>query len=214
MLLLPQRCLMFLDHGSLIPNFLSTTQAGNIISHSLVTTSHRLIMSDMNIYDISVGVYINAVTTLIHILKKAALQPDATDLPSARLISDMQPLSFQVQSVSNNAVKSLKRLGLDVSMFEDNETTMKQLISRSEKTLSLLESIDPATLEGKETATVSLPGGSLTGKQIILGWPMPNIFFHLQAAYCILRMKGVPLGKQDYLDPWHDGDWDRAWTAK
>lgn len=29
----------------------------------------------------------------------------------------------------------------------------------------------------------------------------PNLFFHLVTAYNILRSKGVPLGKMDYLDP-------------
>lgn len=28
---------------------------------------------------------------------------------------------------------------------------------------------------------------------------MPNLFFHLQTVYAILRMKGVPLSKLDYL---------------
>lgn len=28
---------------------------------------------------------------------------------------------------------------------------------------------------------------------------LPNAFFHLQTAYAILRMKGVPLSKRDYL---------------
>jgi hypothetical protein len=78
-------------------------------------------MSDINIYDVSVGVYIGGVTVLINILKKAALQPDAATLPSARLIDDMQPLSFQVQSVSNTVSKLLKRLlGTDVEAWEDN----------------------------------------------------------------------------------------------
>lgn len=27
----------------------------------------------------------------------------------------------------------------------------------------------------------------------------PNFFFHVAMAYAILRMKGVPLGKMDYL---------------
>jgi hypothetical protein len=161
-------------------------------------------MSDLNIYDVSVGTYIGGLTVLVNILKKAALQPDADTLPSARLIDDMKPLSFQVQSVSNTVSRSLTRLmETKVESWEDNETTMEQLIERAEKTLALLESIDPETLEGKEKTTVELPVGKMTGKQFILGFGMPNLFFHLQMAYAILRMKGVPLGKDDYLGPWH-----------
>lgn len=50
--------------------------------------------------------------------------------------------------------------------------------------------------------TVEMPGRQLTGKQLILGFGMPNLFFHLQTAYAILRMKGVPLLKSDYFEPW------------
>lgn len=28
---------------------------------------------------------------------------------------------------------------------------------------------------------------------------LPNAYFHLQTTYAILRMKGVPLGKMDFL---------------
>lgn len=161
-------------------------------------------MSDIKIYDISVGTYIGGLKVLVNILKKAALQPDADTFPSARLIDDMNPLSFQVQSVSNTVSRSLKRLmETDVESWEDNETTMDQLIERAEKTLALLESIDPKTLEGRENTVVKVAGEEITGKQFILGFGMPNLFFHLQTAYAILRMKGVPLGKDDYLGPWH-----------
>ena len=159
-------------------------------------------MSDINIFDVSVGVYIGGVIALINLLKKAALQPDAATLPSARLIDDMKPLSFQVQSVSNTVSRSLKRLmGIDVEEWEDNETTMEELIVRAEKTLAMLKSINPKTLEGKETAMVGIRGGQLPGKQFILGFAMPSLFFHLQTAYAILRMKGVPLGKADCVEP-------------
>ncbi len=106
-------------------------------------------MSDVSIYDISVGTYIEGLTVLVNILKKAAMQPDADTLPSASLIEDMLPLSFQVQSVSNTVSGSLKRLlKTDIQSWEDNETTMEQLVERAENTLALLKGMDPKTLEG------------------------------------------------------------------
>lgn len=160
-------------------------------------------MSEVGIYDISVGTYIAGLTVLVNILKKAALQPDADTLPSASLTEDMLPLSFQVQSVSNTVSISLKRLlKTDIQSWEDNETTMGQLIARAENTLALLKNIDPKSLEGAEKNVCKVAGEELTGRQFILGFAMPNLFFHLQTAYAILRMKGVPLGKDDYLGPW------------
>ncbi|KAK9415992.1 hypothetical protein SUNI508_09952 [Seiridium unicorne] len=161
-------------------------------------------MSEVSIYDISVGTYIGGLTVLVNILKKAALQPDADTLPSASLIEDMLPLSFQVQSVSNSVSVSLKRLlKTDIQSWEDNETTMEQLIERAENTLSLLKNMDPKTLMGAEKNVCKVAGEEMTGRQFILDFAMPNLFFHLQTAYAILRMKGVPLGKGDFMGPWH-----------
>lgn len=30
---------------------------------------------------------------------------------------------------------------------------------------------------------------------------LPNVFFHVQTTYALMRMKGVPLGKMDFLVP-------------
>lgn len=44
------------------------------------------------------------------------------------------------------------------------------------------------------------PGAlNLTSKAYILNYALPNVFFHLQTTYAILRARGVPLGKSDYL---------------
>lgn len=36
-------------------------------------------------------------------------------------------------------------------------------------------------------------------KDSVIDHGIPNFFFHIQTAYAILRSKGVPLGKRDYL---------------
>jgi hypothetical protein len=34
-----------------------------------------------------------------------------------------------------------------------------------------------------------------------LRFALPNFFFHVTTAYDLLRQKGVPLGKMDYIGP-------------
>jgi hypothetical protein len=43
--------------------------------------------------------------------------------------------------------------------------------------------------------------GSMTfkGQQYLLGFALPNFYFHMTAAYAILRHCGVELGKRDFL---------------
>ena len=38
-----------------------------------------------------------------------------------------------------------------------------------------------------------------TVEDFLLSFSIPNLHFHATTAYDILRMKGVPLGKRDYL---------------
>ena len=45
------------------------------------------------------------------------------------------------------------------------------------------------------------PRGDLTfvGRDYLLGFALPNFYFHVTTAYAILRAKGVVIGKMDYL---------------
>ena len=38
-----------------------------------------------------------------------------------------------------------------------------------------------------------------SGQNFLLGFSQPNFYFHATTFYDILRMKGVPLGKRDYM---------------
>ncbi len=74
-----------------------------------------------------------------------------------------------------------------------------------EKTLVLLKAIDPSEVEGVDDKLLTLPtadGGTAetTLLAVTLSYAVPNFFFHVNMAYAILRSKGVPLGKNDYLD--------------
>lgn len=166
-------------------------------------------MSDISIYNVSVGVFTRGTVVLIDLLNKAAQHSDAASFPSATLIEDMKPLSFHVKSVWNTANLSLKRFGIDgTETWEDEEpVTLAQLIEHAEKLKAFLDGIKPAQLGGKDKMEMKVLGEAGTGKRFILSLGMPNFFFHLQTVYSILRMKGVALGKDDYLTPWNDS-WD------
>ena len=40
---------------------------------------------------------------------------------------------------------------------------------------------------------------NFSGLQYLQGFASPNFYFHLTAAYAILRHNGVPLGKKDFF---------------
>jgi hypothetical protein len=66
-------------------------------------------------------------------------------------------------------------------------------------------SVAPAQFEGAESRDLKLvfPWATyeFTGGRYLSYWALPNFFFHATTAYDILRARGVPVGKSDFLGP-------------
>lgn len=142
--------------------------------------------------------------TLDELLTKAEKQPNSQHLPQARLCDDMNPLSFQVHAATRFSELVLARLsGRDAIEYEDNLVSFHDMHARIAEVLKSLEQADKDTINhhGEQVAPTPLPSAGtmdITGKAFAMGAAIPNINFHLVAAYTILRKEGVPLGKKDY----------------
>jgi len=88
-------------------------------------------------------------------------------------------------------------------VLEDNETTFDQLQARITRTIEILQSVDPSSLDGKEDEEVIMETGMgnfrFTGQSYVSEFAIPNFHFHLSTAYCILRHLGVDIGAFDYM---------------
>ena len=112
----------------------------------------------------------------------------------------MKPLTFQIQSASDTAKFMAVRVGgLENERWEDNETTFEQLHERIAKALDFLRKVQPENFAGKEEIEVKVLNRQFTGVTYLTTFAIPNFYFHLTTAYAILRLKGVELGKSDYL---------------
>ena len=116
----------------------------------------------------------------------------------------MLPLTRQVQIASDAAKGAAARLaGIEPPKFEDNETTMAELIARVDKTLDFLKGCKPADINGAEDRQIVIKAPSrefsFTGLVFLRHWALPNFFFHVTTAYNLLRHSGVDIGKADYL---------------
>ena len=160
-------------------------------------------------YQASVPVFVRALNNLAALLEKAAAHAEArkidpTVLINTRLYPDMLPLSRQVQIASDSAKGGAARLaGGEPPKYEDNETSIPDLIARLRKTVAYLESIKPEQIDGCEDKTVSWKTQTSTrtmqGMPYLLSHVTPNVYFHTTTAYAILRHCGVEIGKQDFL---------------
>ncbi len=167
------------------------------------------ITPQLPLHEASVPVFIRALNNLSAILEKGRAYADEkgiahSELIEARLIEDMDPLPAQIQRASDAAKLAVIRLAdLAPAPMEDNERSFDDLQARIAKTIALLESVPADAMDGREDAQVELktPRGTFpfTARNYLLGFAIPNFFFHVTTAYALLRMKGVPIGKLDYM---------------
>lgn len=163
----------------------------------------------LSLFDASIPGYLRMLKNLSAMLDKAEAHAAETgaDLSSyvqARLAPDMGDLARQVQFASDSAKGGAARLaGMTPPSFPDTETTLPELKERIAKTIAFVESVKREDVDGQEARVIELtvPGRTLTfnGQDFLLGFSMPNFLFHVTTAYAVLRAKGVPLQKMDYL---------------
>jgi hypothetical protein len=158
-----------------------------------------------SLYEISVPAFIRSLKNLSAILKKAEAYAteksiDLKTFTDAKLVDDMLSLPFQIWTASNTAKNTVQRVaGTPAVPFTDDQKTFPELQDRIAKTIKLLEEVDPKVFEGKEDVEVEMSGRKFTGQSYIITFAIPNFYFHVMAAYAILRKEGVPIGKKDYL---------------
>lgn len=168
-------------------------------------------MSDsLSMYQASVPVLIRALGNLKHLLQQGEAHAQAQGyapevLLQCRLYPDMFPLIRQVQLVTDTAKFAPARLaGVESPRFDDDETTFEQLYVRLDRAIDYLRTFTPEQIDGTEARQVRLSTrtrGDLEfdGRGYLLGFVLPNVFFHISTAYAILRHNGIPIGKRDYL---------------
>jgi len=158
-----------------------------------------------SLYEITVPIFSRALRNLDHLLAKSSTTGvSEQDLLGARLAPDMLPLTKQVQIACDTAKLAVTRVAqTDPLPMADEETSIAELRDRIARTIAYIEKAEPTAFDGREAAEVilNLPNTQMTftGQSLITDFSLPNFFFHVTTAYGLLRMKGVAIGKMDYL---------------
>ncbi|WP_322049350.1 DUF1993 domain-containing protein [Paraburkholderia sp. J67] len=163
----------------------------------------------ITMYQASVPVLVRGLANLQTIIGKAQAhaaekQIDPSVLTGARLFPDMLPLARQIHIATDTAKGCAARLaGVDAPKFEDVEVSFDDLDTRIQKTIDYLNTFKPEQIDGTEDKSITLKmrAGPIdfTGQSYLLGFVLPNFYFHVTTAYDILRHNGVEIGKLDYL---------------
>ncbi|WP_257544868.1 DUF1993 family protein [Sphingopyxis sp. DBS4] len=162
------------------------------------------------LHDLTIPAYTNGLRALSGQLVKAldwGEQNGVGELQfiAARLAPDMFPLAAQVRFTCAQAIQTAVRLGAENAPdLGEDAGDFPGLQAQIAATLAWLDTIDPATLDGDDDRTIGfdLPNGmafDMTAATYVRDWAQPQFYFHLVAAYAVMRHMGVPLGKADYV---------------
>ena len=164
----------------------------------------------VSLYDISIASYLQTYAGMISCLdkglsycKEKGIDPE--EIVNSRLHPDMNSFNFQVQAIVHHSIGALAAVK-EGSYYPTAEVPpasyndlQKLILGAQEK----LRQAAPAEIDGRKGGEVvfrfkdfAIP---FTVENFLLSFSLPNFYFHATTAYDILRMKGVPLGKVDYL---------------
>ena len=165
----------------------------------------------ISFYDISVASYLQTLDATKGFLQKGldwarANGVDPEELVESRLAGDMHPLRFQVQQVVFHSAGAVDALRGGVLQFggERPQHDYAGLQAAVAEAADSLRQLSPADVEGlaRNDVAFRVPGKDdrvFTADGFVLTFSVPNLHFHATTAYGILRMKGAPLGKLDFM---------------
>ena len=163
-----------------------------------------------SLYDMSVASYLQTLGGVAGFLDKGLAhftthKVDPNEVVETRLFADMLPFRFQLQSVAHHSLGAMEAVKSGVFLPPANLAPLdyhglQKLIGDARDALKKLTPADVNAGEGRDVifqiGERKLP---FTAEGFLLSFSLPNFHFHAATAYDILRMKGVPLGKRDYL---------------
>ena len=164
----------------------------------------------LSMHQASAPVFVRALTNLKHVLQLGEAHAtargfDPSLLVQARLTPDMLPLVRQVQIACDMTMRGCARLaGIEPQSVADDETDFAGLYARIDLACANVGAYTAEQIDGSEEREIVLQMRNydplhFNGRDYLLNYVLPNLFFHNTTTYAILRQAGVALGKLDFM---------------
>src|SRR5579863_432052 len=163
-----------------------------------------------SLYDLSVASYLQTLGGVAGFLDRGLdhcreTGIDPNEVVETRLFSDMLPFRFQIWSVRHHSLGAIE--GIRKGLFTPppelpplDYAGLQKVVADTRAVLGELKPEDVNALEGRDVLfqirDFKMP---FTAEGFLLSFSLPNFYFHATTAYDILRSKGVPLGKRDFM---------------
>ena len=128
------------------------------------------------------------------------------EMIGSKLADDMWSLPWHVRSCWVHSAYVLEQLpsGEFSPDFTEQPHTWDAMREEVKKTQQALANVDEDELEALADKPIGFVLGGqrlfeMPAKDFLLSMSQPNVYFHATTFYDILRNKGVPIGKRDFL---------------
>jgi len=163
-----------------------------------------------NLYDLSAVTFKRVLAATIVVLEKGAEHfneqgMDLNELVEMKMAPDMGAFPFQVNLVMHHTLGAVK--GLIAGEFSPPsalpELTYQGHIDLLSDALVELNAIEVDAVMATAGKPMYFRMGELempfTSENFVMSFSLPNLYFHATTLYNMLRIKGVPVGKMDFL---------------
>jgi len=130
---------------------------------------------------------------------------DHDEIIRARIHEDMLPFAYQVKSVAVHTAGAIEAVGAGLFSphVQEPPYDFPALRTRLDDAIATLEGVSEADLETRLGAPMRFQMRNFTMdfavEDFLLSFSQPNFYFHAATAYDIVRMKGVDVGKRDFM---------------
>lgn len=163
-----------------------------------------------SLYDATVANYLQILGAVGGILEKSLTHfrekgVDPAEVVETRLAPDMLPFRFQIVSVAHHSRGAIEAANTGVFVPPSGRpdldyAALQALVTEARNELAALTPEAVNALAGRDIVFKlgerALP---FTAEGFLMSFSLPNFFFHATTAYDILRHKGAPLGKRDFM---------------
>lgn len=129
----------------------------------------------------------------------------AEELIGARLAPDMLPFAYQVKSTAEHSIGAIEavRRGVfspSLAAPPDSFAGLRDKIAEARAALEVIDKGEVDSFVGRdmrfEFKDFRL---DFTAEGFLTSFSLPNFYFHATTAYDVLRMKGLAIGKRDFM---------------